>query len=150
MGCLHVLALVLATLSPSPDLIGQWSGRGLIAVNWTTQRELTAQLTIASDGAVTGTVGDAQIVNGRLSSNRGALGRAMNVKTDYIISGQLKGCIVASESVCRDSVKIPLNLRDGSLVGGIHTSGTMFGGKRSMTFTVARLSLQRPNSSARR
>jgi hypothetical protein len=98
---------------------------------------------IQSDGRVTGKVGDAILVKGRLEENRGWLGRKLNLATDHIIKGELSGPIVAAESVTRGRVSIPLDLVGGTLVGGVHTSGAKFGGKEKMILSASSLTLKR-------
>jgi hypothetical protein len=144
LGCCSLVAGITAIADQPPA--GEWRGRGDIVVNWTAQRHLAVDLTISPSGVVEGRIGDARLVGGRLTQNRGRLGRALNIKTDYIITGSLEGCIVASESICRESVKIPVNLRDGHFVGGLHTSGSVGGGKDRMILSVARLNLSRAGS----
>jgi hypothetical protein len=127
-------------------LTGEWSGQAIIIVNWCHQRQLALAITVAADGTVTGRVGDAQLLEGRLRLNRGALGRMLNIKTDYRITGKLKGPIVAAEGIARDSVSIPFNLAAGAIRGGVHTSGSLFGGEKSMIFSAARMVLTRKAS----
>jgi hypothetical protein len=127
----------------APGTAGQWMGKARIVVVWTKQRDLCVTLNIEADGAVTGNVGDALITNARLKKNRGSLGQKFNVKTDYIIVGDLQGAIIAAEGITRSHVKIPLNLSNGSLTGGIHTSGAKLGGKDHMILSAAGLTLNR-------
>jgi hypothetical protein len=128
----------------APDLQGHWKGNARIIVNWCLQTNLHVELDIHSDGTVSGTVGDARLHTGWIDRNRGWLGRALHVKTDYIIRGRLQGPIVAAEGITRARVFIPFNARNGAIVGGVATSGTALGGKKSMVFTAASLQLTRP------
>jgi len=123
------------------EMAGHWSGHGDIVVSWTRQKQIDVQLTISPDGSVQGTIGDAALIGGHLTRNRGWLGRALDIKTDYIITGRLQNCLIDGEGVCRDSVKIPLDWSKGHFTGGLQTNGTIAGGKSRMVFTVARLSL---------
>jgi hypothetical protein len=145
---LVVAALVLAPLSlrgqlPDPAMIGTWSGDGQIVVNWTHQRSIHVQLVILADGAVGGRVGDAKLTNGRVARNRGAIGRLLHIKTDYIVSGELHGPVIASEHIQRDRVKIPLNWNGSVFSGGLHTSGSAFGGADRMALSAFHLRLTR-------
>jgi hypothetical protein len=137
------ITLLAARQRPREEMVGEWRGKGEILVEWSEQRELAVHLTIANSGAVHGVVGDARLVDGQLIRNRGWIGRALDIKTDYIITGRLEGCVVASEHICRESAKIALNSTEGRLVGSLHTNGTISGGKDRMVFTVAHLSLLR-------
>ena len=51
--------------------------------------------------AVTGRVGDATLTKARLKKNRGALERRLNVKTDFIIVGELQAALVTRERITR-------------------------------------------------
>ena len=130
----------------SEAMVGHWKGQARIIVAWCQQTNLPMELQIASNGQVTGTIGDATLKDGRLKRNRGSLGRKLNLKTDYIITGKLDGPIVAAENITRRSVNIPLNFSKGAYTGGVHTSGTHFGGKKSMIFSGAGLTLRRADS----
>ena len=110
-------------------MTGHWEGRAQVIVIWCRQTNLTVALDIREDGTVTGKVGDATLSKGRLKKNRGWLGRKLNVKTDYIIVGELEGAILAREGIKRSQVKLPLNFRGGTFVGSLHTSGSKLSGK---------------------
>ena len=140
-SCVILAWTVHAGQPVTDEMAGRWSGHGDIVVNWTSQRQILVQLTISPDGGVEGTIGDATLIGGRFAQNRGWLGRALDIKTDYIITGRLQNCVIAGEGVCRDSVKIPLDWSKGHFTGGLQTNGTIAGGKNRMVFTVARLSL---------
>ena len=120
-----------------PDIVGHWQGGGRIIVTWCQQTNLPLALEIKGDGTVTGKVGDATLTKGRFRRNRGWLGRKLNIKTDYIITGSLEGPIVAAEGIVRSGVKIPVNNSAGKLVGGIHTTGSKFGGKKRMILSAS-------------
>ena len=77
-----------------------WKGTADIVVDWTKARTLPVEIAIAADDRVTGKIGDAMIVNGRFRPNRGWLGRALHVKTDWMIDGRLEGPIIAAEKSC--------------------------------------------------
>jgi hypothetical protein len=129
--------------SIQPAMTGTWSGEARIVVNWTQQKKLPVRVTIAPDGAVTGTIGDATLRDGRLQRNRTAIGRTLHVKTDWIIAGRLEGAIIKPEAIRRDSVKLPLNWIDGHYEGTVNTSGSQFGGKKSMWLAAQDLRLDR-------
>lgn len=124
-------------------LAGAWNGEAQIFVDWTAQRTLAVRLSIAPDGRVSGTVGDAVLRNGNLRRNRGALGRALHLKTDWAVTGDLDGAVIKAEAIRRASVTIPLDWFDDHFEGGVNTSGTHFGGKESMWLAAGRLRLER-------
>lgn len=119
-----------------PGTVGRWEGDARIVVNWTKQRTLHVALTVAPDGTVTGTVGDAVLRNGRLKANRGPIGRTLNLKTDYIITGDLEGPVIKAEDIVRSGVNIPFNLTEEHFDGAVHTTGWKFGGKEKMILTA--------------
>ena len=122
----------------TPEMRGTWCGEGRIVVNWTHQTNLTVILTISSNATVTGKVGDAALVNGRFKRNRTAIGRKLNLATDYIVTGDLSGPVIAGEGVNRSSVNIPLNFQTNNcFTGGLHTSGTKFGGAKGMALSAS-------------
>lgn len=124
-------------------MAGHWEGSAQVIVIWCQQTNLPLAVDIREDGTVTGKIGDATLTNGRLKRNRGWLGRKMNLGTDYIIMGELRGAIVAREGIIRSRVNMPLNFRGGSFVGGLHTSGSKLGGKERMILSATGLSLNR-------
>jgi hypothetical protein len=138
---LHITRLIatLAILLPAltswatesvvtPAMVGHWEGNARIIVSWCHQTNLPVKVDIHADGSVTGTVGDAKLTEGRFESNRGWLGRKLNLYSDYIITGGLDGAIVAAEGITRSSVKMPLNFSGGTFAGGVNTSGSGFEG----------------------
>jgi hypothetical protein len=143
------VAFIAATLparrSAVPDarMMGAWEGEAEIFVNWTAARRLAVRLVVAPDGRVTGRIGDARLVKGRLRRNRGSLGRWLHVKTDYIVRGALDGPVIAAEGVRRDGVSIPLDWNGEVWDAAVHTTGFEFGGKERMILTAGRLVLRR-------
>lgn len=125
------------------SMTGVWCGSARIVVNWTVQKALGVRLNISPSGAVTGQVGDARLVAGRLTTNRGPVGRLLNIKTDYIIASKLEGPIIITEGITRPGVKIPLNWTGSEFRGSVHTEGWEFGGKEHMILTAAGLVLRR-------
>ncbi len=139
-----VLCWAPATAAQAPqNIAGHWEGTGDIVVNWTTQRTLRIVLDVATDGSVTGTVGDAEF-RGKLAKNRGALGRALRMKTDWVIRGDLSGPVIKAEQVERKGANVLFDVvNDSTWDAGIHTTGTKAGGAKSMIFSVAHLTLRR-------
>lgn len=103
---------------------GHWEGSAQIAANWCKQRQLAVVIDVHPDGSVTGKVGDAALVNARFSSNRGGVGRALSLFSDYIVRGSLSGPLVAADKITRAGVTIPLDVGGDSLVGAVHSSGS--------------------------
>lgn len=131
---------------PERDMIGTWAGYAQIVVKWTDQPSIHVLLVILAGGAVSGEVGNARIAHGRITANRGPVGRFLHIKTDYIVSGELEGPVIAAEHVLRDGVKLPLNWDGTAFTGSVHTTGSMFGGADRMVFTAMHLQLTRQPS----
>ena len=127
-----------------PSMPGIWTGEGEIIVAWCEQKKLPVSLEIAPDRSVTGKIGDAKLVDGKLKRNRGAIGRKLNIKTDYIITGRLRGAIVETEGITRAGVSLPLNFDGKRFSGGLHTSGRKFGGESRMKLSAG-VELKRSN-----
>jgi hypothetical protein len=126
-------------------LIGRWRGEAQIVVAWAAQRTLPVELLVAPDGGVAGRVGAATLVRGRVRANRGALGRALGIKTDFLVRAELDGEILAG--IRRRSVSIPFNLVQGTLRGSVTTDGLEIGPTRWLQFAAARLVLRRVKAS---
>jgi hypothetical protein len=126
-----------------PEMTGAWTGDARIVVNWTKERTLHVNVTIAPDGTVAGTIGDAALRDGRLEINRTAIGRALHVKTDWIIRGTLDGAVIKSDGIRRDGVMVPVNFTGGRFEGGVNTTGSHFGGRESMWLAAQGLVLER-------
>jgi hypothetical protein len=138
------LATSLTAQVATASVIGRWSGVADIVVNWTKQRTLPINIVIGANDQVTGSVGDATLVRGRLLRNRGALARAMNIKTDYVIEAELDGPIIRAENVQREMVQMPFNERDGRLAGSMNSSGNKIGAAASMVLAAKFVLLRAP------
>jgi hypothetical protein len=125
----------------TPSMVGHWEGSARIIVSWCHQTNLPVKVDIHADGIVTGTVGDAKLMDGRFQQNRGWLARKLNLATEYIITGNLDGAIVAAEGITRERVMMPLNFNDGLFQGGINAGGSLFGGKDNTALSAACLKL---------
>jgi len=116
-----------STQVATASLIGRWAGVADVSLDWTKQRTLPINIVIGANDQVTGTIGDATLIHGRLLKNRGWIARTMQIKTDYIIQADLDGPVIRAESIQRDMVEIPFNSRDGRLVGSVNGSSYKIG-----------------------
>jgi hypothetical protein len=137
------LQAVAAPQALPSEMVGSWCGVAQIFANWTTQRTLPVQIAIAPDGRVTGTIGDAALLNGHLETNRNAIERTLHWKTDWIVKGDLDGDVIKPERIHRASVMVPLDWIDDHFEGGVNTSGTHLGGKDGMWLAAGHLRLDR-------
>lgn len=124
-------------------MVGVWAGRAQIAVSWTQQRELAVRVGIRDDGSVSGTIGDAQLIDGRFANARGPVGRAMRVGREFMIGGRLSGPLIRSEAVQRASVRLSLDWKGQTFEGELQTSGTQEGSAEDMVLSATSLVLRR-------
>ena len=122
---LPVLTSCATYSAVTPAMVGHWEWNARILVSWCQQKNLTVKLDIHPDGSVSGTVGDANLTEGRFQENRGWLGRKLNLWSDYIVTGGLDGAIVAAEGIKRERVMLPLDYNDSIFKGGVATEGSL-------------------------
>lgn len=123
-------------LDPTPAALrGAWSGEATISrIGGKKDQPLPLEIEIGADGRVSGTLGSATIQNGYVASNRGAFGRAIDIKTDYILRGGLEGSVIAGESAPSTFFMAPFNLvekpdESAHVWGGLTTWDNPSGGK---------------------
>ena len=94
---LALLALASATLpAPRPAdtvTLGRWVGRAELTVPWTVRRTLELRLDIHPDGGVSGTVGDALLVDARIYRDS-PVAHANGLARDNAIEGRLVGALI--------------------------------------------------------
>jgi len=106
-------------------LEGTWHGNGHIAEVWVgPRRRIPVTLVIRADGTADATIGEAHLAGARVLSGRGALGRALNLTTDYALSGTLSGPIVPEWGLSCGACSIGFNVRDGRIHGGMGSTCT--------------------------
>lgn len=110
-------------------------------VQWCDQSELLISIEIAPDGSVTGKVGDAVLVNGRLKKKSSWFGSRHENQSTHIVEADLKGAIMEAEGAFRQEVFIHLRFENSLLCGSLATSGTKVGGKESMALAANPLRL---------
>lgn len=120
-------------------LVGHWRGEGV--VTWSKQRRMLYDLMIDAQGNVTGTIGDAQVQNGRLT-RRTQLMRKLGNK-DYLMEAKLEGPLIAAESIQRKKIWLMVDLKNQQLEGGMNTSGWHLGSKKRMFLTINKVVLTR-------
>jgi hypothetical protein len=96
--------LMTPTLHPSPDIVGTWDAH-LPAMD--------AVFAINPDASVSGRIGDASLIHGRIIYSRSWFGKLMNWRTDYLIMGQLSR---------GDRFTAPLTMRGVGLEGALFLS----------------------------
>ncbi len=123
-------------LNPAPaTLEGKWRGEAVIGLTWARKNQpLPLEFEFGADGSVSGKVGDATLKHGYVASNRGDFGRAIDIKTDYILRGELEGIVVANEPKSSRFVIAPFNViekpgEDAHIWGSVTTWDSPNGGK---------------------
>ncbi len=133
---------------PTDVLVGKWTGKAKIIVSWVEQDSLTIFIHIMENGQVTGKIGDAKLVEGRVEFNHWFLRFLGN--SHYRISGNLEGAIIQKQNITRKSLRyILFDFGENGLEGGLHTSGGIFikeGPKLTATGLILRKSSNIPKN----
>ena len=126
---LATLALIALTSTALPaqrladtSTVGRWFGRADITVPWTVRRTLELRLDIHPDGGVSGTIGDALLVDARIYRDS-PVAHAIGLARDYAIEGRLVGALIRPEGVLRDRVRISIDCGADRMAGDLVTSG---------------------------
>ncbi len=109
--------------SPAPSFAGEWRGTARIWMPNQTQLPLPLHLTIEADGTVGGTMGQAR-VKARFEWNRSWLGRALHLRSDYVIIGEVSGFALGPAAGQQEKLSIPLQAE------ATYLRGAVFIGKR--------------------
>lgn len=126
--------------APSPeDFTETRKGEGRIIVKWCEQKQLSFELQIDSAENVSGKIGDTHIRHGKIRLNNRIYRWIGNRK--YIIDAELSGYLVEKEKIERESIRIFIDFENPFLIGGFHTSGSMFGGKEKMILSGTNVKL---------
>ncbi len=137
---LFFIMFLFVILFANDNIYKNWIGKGKIIVSWCEQEYLHFNITINKDNIVEGTIGDAEIINAKVSKRNFIMRLFGNGK--YIIKGDLKGDIVKKEQIQRKSFQFMFSMKNGKIDGGMHTSGSKVGGKEKMKLTVTDIILE--------
>jgi hypothetical protein len=96
-------------------------------------------LTVHADGSVEGSVGGATLVEAYVLKNRGPVGRAFHLATDFRLEGRLRGAVFAGDPHPTQDVRAPFD------VAGDTLAGTLFQVTGIAVYPMARLRLLRPS-----
>lgn len=122
-------------------MIGEWQGDGEIVVTWCKQERLPFHIFIRADARVSGSVGDAVLTDGSIKKNNWFLDWLGH--PEYMIEATLRGPVVATENIRRDSITIVFDLVHHELHGAFYTNGEKAGGRESMAFSGTSVKLSR-------
>jgi hypothetical protein len=109
--------LMTAALHPGPGLAGAWRARVTGPLGRPLATPLDLALTIHPDGSVSGTVGPANLLDGRIFNNRSWFGKLMNWRADYGIEGRLSETLRIYDNVADDRFNAGLVRRGSDLDG---------------------------------
>jgi hypothetical protein len=99
-------------------MVGEWRATPAWMSGGVAAEEPETVFVIDPDGSVTGRVGDAAVIGGRMEYNRSWFGKLMNWRADYAIRGKLDHAVVASGlTEYSGEFMAPLNVKDGDLSG---------------------------------
>lgn len=113
---------------PPPELVGTWSctveifGPFKMGSYPSNAPEDTQNvvITIHTNGMVEGRIGHAVFKNASLHRNRGLIGRKLNLKTDFIVSGgTLQGKVTPKDEGTNSRFTLPFNRVEETLKGTI-------------------------------
>jgi len=124
-------------------LAGRWRGDADVVVDWCERDAVALDLVVDGWGGVTGTIGDATLVDGVLEHNRGAVDEALGLFGPLIVRGEFEGPLVREEDLRREAVTIPFAVVDGVWRGAVHSSGWHVGPPDRMVFTATFDALRR-------
>jgi len=110
--------------NPASSFAGEWRGTARVRMADYTEETYPLHLIIAPDGRVTGTIGEAT-VEARFEWNRSWIGKALNLRTDYIVTGQVSGFSGEPSADLNEKLSMPLKSE------GTYLRGALFIGKRA-------------------
>lgn len=126
--CMPCIARAGDKNHPPPELIGTWSGTVEIFGSFKVQPypskapedHQKVTITINSYGTVTGNIGNAIFKKATIHKNRSWIGRKLNLKSDYIVSGgTLQGKVTPQDKGTNSKFTVPFNIEEGKLKGTI-------------------------------
>lgn len=107
-------------------LIGKWESKQKVTVRTKEKGKyifinapdsIQLQFTIDENGNVSGHLGDAVFEKCKVKKNRGELGKALNLATDYVIKGELKGAIFPNDPHLTKEISAPFDVKNNKMEG---------------------------------
>jgi len=108
-------------------VVGTWSGPARVAVRipqasgparFATDT-VPVTLTVRADGSVEGRVGEASLVEAYVLQNRGWIGRAIHLATDFRLEGRLRGAVFPEDRHPTQDVRAPFDVAGDTLAGSL-------------------------------
>jgi hypothetical protein len=128
-SCSSEKSLNLTDTNHGNYLLGNWEGNQQIKIRYQegfgqytfihSKESLPTHLSINNKGEVKGKIGEANIQNARVISNRGALLRTLGWASDFAIKGELQGSIFSQDTLSFRTFSIPLKCDSLTLSGDL-------------------------------
>ncbi|MDP1727632.1 MAG: hypothetical protein Q8M15_12680 [Bacteroidota bacterium] len=128
-GCGQSHSIILDESNGGTALIGTWSGKQSVQVRYSTGfmkfrfvesgDSLVTLIQIDKEGKVSGSIGNAKMSDCRVIKNRGAVGRKLNLATDFSIRGKLEGFIFEGDTIASKDIAIPFEIKSDKLQGSV-------------------------------
>lgn len=83
------------------------------------QDSVLLKMKIDQYGNITGTLGNAIFESCKVQKNRGELGRTLNLATDFVIKGKLKGKIFDDDPYSEKEISAPFDVSNNKMNGSI-------------------------------
>jgi len=110
------------------DLIGNWQSKQKITVRNKVNGKyvfinapdsIPLEFIIDEKGNVNGHLGNAVFENCKVQKNRSDLGKKLNLATDYVIKGNLKGTIFPEDPHMTKEISAPFNVKNNKMEGSL-------------------------------
>lgn len=102
------------------SLIGSYKCEVIVNIRDNGKQEADFNMVVHDDFTVTGQIGNAVLKNCRLEANRNDLGRKINIKTDYIVTGgSINGKIYDEDVLNQRDFTLPFNVENDTLKGSV-------------------------------
>ncbi|HVN75194.1 MAG TPA: hypothetical protein VMT19_02675 [Thermoanaerobaculaceae bacterium] len=106
--------------SPLPARVtGRWEARGKVVNSWGPPGEIAFVFIVDAGGSVEGTIGASVLHGARLVRNRTWFGRALHLRSDYLLKGPLRDPITPSLGLTCATFALPLDVNGGLLEGAL-------------------------------
>lgn len=107
---------------PPPGMVGTWTANLTVVARRPLPEEIPVVFAIGLDGSVTGTVGNAAVIDARLVANRSWFGRLMHWRTPYELRGALSQEVRSYGGIVGDRFSAPLDPKGSELDGALFLS----------------------------
>lgn len=137
-GILFIAIIILSSCSKGfkpTNLFGIYTGKERVSIRYDSGGQyfyrdefVLVSVFIDSTGHGSGMVSEATLDGCNVTQNRGWIEQQLGIKTDFIISGMLKGNTFNKDTKANKSINLPFNIKNGELIGSLilNTKGEDF------------------------